>query len=63
MNCCVDTNVCEPDMRISMFNCDVSQTLSAINSAADSIKIISTEKKRKKNNVTDATLTLNPDYQ
>jgi hypothetical protein len=26
-----------------MFNCDVSQTLSAINSAADSIKIISTD--------------------
>jgi hypothetical protein len=34
-------SLCEPDMRISMFNCDVSQTLSAINSAADSIKIIS----------------------
>jgi hypothetical protein len=32
-----------PDMRISMFNCDVSQTLFAINSAADSIKIISTD--------------------
>jgi hypothetical protein len=36
-------SLCEPDMRISMFNCDVSQTLSAINSAADSIKIISTD--------------------
>jgi hypothetical protein len=34
--------LCEPDMRISMFNCDVSQTLFAINSAADSLKIIST---------------------
>jgi hypothetical protein len=34
-------SLCEPDKRISMFNCDVSQTLSAINSAADSIKIIS----------------------
>ncbi len=30
-------------MRISMFNCVVSQSLSAINSAAVSIKIISTD--------------------
>jgi hypothetical protein len=36
-------SLCEPDMRISMFNCVVSQTLSAINSAADSIKIICTD--------------------
>jgi hypothetical protein len=36
-------SLCEPYMRISMFNCVVSQSLSAINSAADSIKIISTD--------------------
>jgi hypothetical protein len=35
-------SLCEPDMRISMFNCDVSQTLFVINSAADSLKIIGT---------------------
>jgi hypothetical protein len=36
-------SLCEPYMRISMFNCVVSQSLSAINSAAVSIKIISTD--------------------
>ncbi len=34
-------SLCEPDMRISMFNCDVSQTLFVINSAAVSLKMIS----------------------
>ncbi len=35
-------SLCEPDMRISIFNCDVHQTLSVINSAAVSLKIINT---------------------
>jgi hypothetical protein len=35
-------SLCEPDMRISMFSCDVPQTLFVINSAAVSLKIINT---------------------